>query len=305
MKVCKFGGSCSAFGKSIKNIKSLAKDEDRKILVFSALGKSSIDEEKITDLLLDSYDEYEKSGTLLLKNIKIRFERLLGETKVSLDLEKEFSQIENNFYKNKSRDYLVSCGEYLTAKIFAKMLGIKYVPCEKLLFFKNGDIDFEKTSAKVKASLFKYNRIVTGGFYGSDEFGNIKLLSRGGGDLSGSIFARVIKASVYEIFTDVDGIYRMSPKLGQSKVIKKMSYEDLIFITGKGASVVHEDCGSVLIKTDTDLFVRNCFNLRHQGTKVSKNLNTSDSFIFYDDKSRLFFSYKNGKTKKVNKKCKI
>lgn len=57
MIVCKFGGSITANATSIKNINELLENKERKILVFSAIGKNDKNDIKLTDLLIDLYNQ--------------------------------------------------------------------------------------------------------------------------------------------------------------------------------------------------------------------------------------------------------
>ena len=292
MKVSKFGGSSQASEKSIENILLLAQDEERKCLVFSAIGKSCDSDEKVTDLLVEVYEKFVSTGVFDIKKVKSKFYWLRDTLSLKVDLEGEFEDVERKFKENLSYDYLLSRGEYLTAKLMSQKLGIKFVPSEQLLFFKNNLVDYKKTEKAISEALHDYDRIITGGFYGVDEKGDIKLLSRGGGDLSGAIFARVCMASVYEIFTDVDGIYQINPKIGKSKKLEFVSYKDLIFMTGKDAKVVQKDCGKVLKNTQVKLVVRNSFNLADQGTQISKDKLTDKAFISIDEKTgKIYLSF--------------
>ena len=54
MITCKFGGSCTVQERAIKNIKKIKKNSnERKIFVFSAIGKSDDSDTKVTDLLIE------------------------------------------------------------------------------------------------------------------------------------------------------------------------------------------------------------------------------------------------------------
>ena len=299
--MCKFGGSSCANVDAIKNIEKVALDKDRKVLVFSAIGKSGEEDEKVTDMLFACYQKYLKSGVLDFDKIKEKFNCLKKNLGVQIDLDSEFSQIEHALKKHNSCDYLVSRGEYLTAKMFALKLKIPYVPSENLLIFENEKVNFAFTKKNIKNAIKKCGRIVTGGFYGSDEKGDIKLLSRGGGDLSGAIFAKVLGVDTYEIFTDVDGVYPLNPKFGKTVQMKYLSYKDLIYMTNYDAKVVHNQCGKVLQKTDIMLVVRNCFDLAKKGTIVSK-IPTSGSYIVFNEKRKKFILTNSNKRRTLTKK---
>ena len=115
MKISKFGGSSVACASAIKNIINLAKDNDRQILVFSAIGATQKGDKKVTDLLIESYNEYNTSHNLDLKKVKEKFVNLKKLLGIKLNEDKEIDRIVKTFYVNLSRDFLVSRGEDLTA----------------------------------------------------------------------------------------------------------------------------------------------------------------------------------------------
>jgi len=55
-------------------------------------------------------------------------------------------------------------------------------------------------------------------------------MSRGGSDTTGSILASFFKASKYEIWTDVNGIYMVDPNIIPNKNIVNNKFSYLIII---------------------------------------------------------------------------
>ncbi len=300
MKISKFGGSSVASARAIENIIKLAEDNNRKILVFSAIGASQKGDKKVTDLLLEAYDNFLANHNLDLSKVEEKFAGLKEMLGIKLDGKRELDEVKRKFLSALSRDYLVSRGEDLTARMFAEKLNLPYIPSETLLFFDGKEVDYNRTETAIKKQLALTERFVTGGFYGSDEKGQIKLLSRGGGDLSGAILAKVAKAKEYEIFTDVDGIYQINPILGKSSTLKTLSYADLNFMTSLDAKVVHSECGKVLKNTRTKIIVRNCFDLTAPGTEIAKGNKADKSYISFSPQTGDMFLTKLGKRRKIS-----
>ena len=71
----------------------------------------------------------------------------------------------------------------------------------------------KKTQAAFDAIVKEYDRLLIPGFYGSRPNGEIKIMTRGGGDVSGAIVANIANASVYENWTDVSGILMADPRI--------------------------------------------------------------------------------------------
>lgn len=55
-------------------------------------------------------------------------------------------------------------------------------------------------------------RAVIPGFYGADAQGGIHTFPRGGGDITGAVIARGVRADLYENWTDVSGVFADNPK---------------------------------------------------------------------------------------------
>ena len=58
----------------------------------------------------------------------------------------------------------------------------------------------------------KKNFIIPG-FYGSFPNKDVKLMTRGGGDVTGAIVASLANADVYENWTDVSGVLMADPRI--------------------------------------------------------------------------------------------
>lgn len=298
MRVSKFGGSTLARREGVENVLSLARDSERRVLVFSAIGRAG-GEEKLTDILISAYKVYRHTGVVYLEMAKERIACLKRMLDIEFDIEGEFASIENMFILCKSYDYLISRGEYLTAKMFALKLALPFVDSYHLLFFKNGNVDFSRSNA-LKEVMKKHEQIVTCGFYGNEN-DRVKLLPRGGGDLSGAIFVKFLHAKEYEIFTDVDGIKQINPCFGESKTLKTLSYGDLNFMTKLDASVVHRGCTEVLKNTKTRIIVRNSFDLQKEGTIIAKGLKADKKFISFDREKHIFYLSSKGKRYVIKK----
>jgi len=299
MIVCKFGGSSSACMKAVTNIKRLkTKNRKRKIFVFSAIGKSFAQDTKMTDLLLSlcklspQSEEYKQ----IKDRILVKFEKLLKDTGVKFDIAQAFEIAENKFAKTNEKAFLVSRGEFFTTQILAEYLGLKFVPAEEVIFFKNGKVDEEKTKQSLSLFLRKYKTLAIPGFYGVDENKKIKLLSRGGGDFSGAIISKLTNAKVYENWTDVNGIFQINPNFGKSKRISKLSYEQLATMTSMDANVIHEDCASYLSNAGVKLKISSCFSPNNGKTVVDNRSHPNVKFICFvasDSLGKIFVQNKN------------
>lgn len=267
MITCKFGGSCTTNENNLKNIKQIINNKKRKIIVFSAIGKINNKNNKLTDYLLDFYEEKSISNkNIILNKIKEIFKFLKQKTKTKINVNYFLKKIKNS----KEKSYVVSRGEDFTARVMAKFLGLKYVPAEKILMMRGDSFDEEHTKRKLLMMICKYQRFCTGGFYGFDLISNkIVLLERGGGDISGALFAKLSDSKIYENFTDVDGVKMANPAVVRnSKTIRAISYEDMKIICQADGKVLHKDVCTLLGKTGVVTIVKDVSKRCGKHTKI-------------------------------------
>lgn len=279
MIVCKFGGTCSAYPNAIENILKISKNNERRVFVFSAIGKESADDEKLTDLLIE-YCENVHSREVIQTKIITKLEKLIEYTEARFDAEQQFQIAATKFFKSGDRQKFISRGEEWTAQIMAQYLHLDFVSAEKFMFFKNGKIDSKKSRRNLEKLLKKHKKIVVPGFYGVEK-GKITLFSRGGSDVSGAIISKLTNSAIYENWTDVDGIFQVNPSICASKIISTLSYSDLALISSHDGKVVHPDCAQILNGSDVVTHVRSIFNPLSAGTKISSNLANSLPYICY------------------------
>ncbi|TCO71380.1 aspartate kinase [Marinisporobacter balticus] len=96
------------------------------------------------------------------------------------------------------------------------------------------NIDVEK----VKNYLNDGKIVVVAGFQGMNENGDITTLGRGGSDTTAVALAAKLEC-VCEIYTDVDGIYAVDPRLfPTAKKLDVISYEEMLEMASLGAGVM-------------------------------------------------------------------
>ena len=165
-------------------------------------------------------------------------------------------------------DFIISRGEYLYSLMFSEFIGVAFVDAQDIFkFCGNGAINEEYTCFNIREKYKSVGKFVTGGFYGSDDFGKIKTFTRGGGDVSGAIAAKAINADLFVDFTDVDGVYAYDPKIiAQKSPIPEISYTDLENMAKFGANVIHPEAVRILSLSETNTVIKNTFHPRKRGT---------------------------------------
>ncbi|HWP80410.1 MAG TPA: aspartate kinase [Candidatus Acidoferrum sp.] len=244
-KVVKFGGSSLAEAAQFKKVKQIIEsDPARRYVVVSAAGKRRKDDNKITDLLYlcHAHIQYSVSCESVFGMVEERYREIRDELGLTFDLEREFAEIRRNMVKGMPADYLVSRGEYLTARLMAEYLGYRFVDAKDVIHFQfDGKLDMDKSARAFKAAAGPDERLVIPGFYGAMPGGEIRVLSRGGSDITGSIVAAIVGADLYENWTDVSGILMADPRIIDNPLrIDRITYSELHELAYMGANVLHE-----------------------------------------------------------------
>lgn len=250
-------------------------DPARRYVVVSAPGKRFGGDIKVTDLLYTCSDCYETGDLAAFEEafakICTRFENIEKEIGKELGMRAALAQVKAEILNGAGRDYCASRGEYLAAKIMAAVLEIPFVDATELIRFKpNGQLD-EESFALAASVLKKYERAVVPGFYGLGADGKVKTFSRGGGDISGSIVARAVMASLYENWTDVSGFYACDPRIVASpKCIVELSYQELRELSYMGANVLHSESIFPVRSAGIPIRIANTFRPDDAGTYIVK-----------------------------------
>ena len=150
IKVAKFGGSSVADAGQFKKVKDIVRsDPDRRFVVVSAAGKRFADDNKITDLLLlvNAHINYHVDCTTLLADIEARFVELARELGVRYPIAEKFEEF-SSVIKSLSPEYIVSRGEWFTARLMAEYLDMPFLDAaDAIVFHHDGTVDTERTEA--------------------------------------------------------------------------------------------------------------------------------------------------------------
>ncbi len=284
IKVVKFGGSSVASAEQFKKVKSIVTSDDkRRVVVVSALGKRFSKDSKITDMLylLSYHIKYNVDSTQIFNQIKDRYEEVKNELGLTIDIGREFETIKENMKNGASEDYLVSRGEYLCAKMMANYLDYEFVDAYDVIFFKyDGTIDNDKTIEAVKSRFSQAKKMVVPGFYGTFPTGDIKLFSRGGSDITGSILAMALSVGEYENWTDVSGLLMADPRIVENPIsISEITYDELRELSYMGASVLHEETIFPVKEQNIPIHILNTNAPNDAGTIICRNSNKIDHVI--------------------------
>ena len=282
LKVAKFGGSSVAGAEQFKKVKKIIEaDPSRRLVVVSAAGKRGADDHKLTDLLYlcHAHLTYGVSCEDIMNTIRQRFVDIRNELGLHYDVEGEFDALSARLSRDISVDELVSRGEYFTARLMAEYLGFTFVDAASCIFFGfDGQIDRERTDSTIAAALKANGKILIPGFYGRLPTGKIKVMTRGGSDITGALAAAAVDADVYENWTDVSGILMADPKIvPDPSPIAHITYAELRELAFMGASVLHEESILPVKEKGIALNIRNTNRPEDPGTMIVDSIEEEQS----------------------------
>ena len=282
--VAKFGGSSVASSSQFNKVKNIIlADKKRKIVVVSAPGKRFKGDNKVTDLLylLWSHVKYGVDASNIISDITSRYEEIAKELNLSVDVNFEFEKIMKDVKNGAGEEYVVSRGEYLCAKLMAKHLNFNFVDSAELVKFNyDGSLNEVQTKEAIKSKFEEVGCMVVPGFYGAYPSGEIKLFSRGGSDVSGSIMAMAISAEKYENWTDVSGVLVADPRIVENpQRIDEVTYDELRELSYMGASVLHEESVFPVRNLNIPIYILNTNKPEEKGTKICKDASRGDKIV--------------------------
>ena len=272
LKITKFGGSSCASAEQFRKVRAIIEsDPSRRFVVVSAAGRKTKKDNKITDLLYlcRAHVDYHVDYHPVFEIIRARFLEIKTELGLSTPIEADLDALCEKL-PDLSVDELVSRGEYFTARLMADFLGFPFVDATDVIAMEfDGSFNFEKTSENLKAVLKEHDCFVMPGFYGKTPDGAVRVMTRGGSDISGSILARCLQADMYENWTDVSGFLMADPRIVETpRNIERITYEELRELSYMGASVLHEDAIFPIREYNIPIHVLNTNRPQDPGTLV-------------------------------------
>ncbi len=174
-------------------------------------------------------------------------------------------------------DTLLSTGEQQTIALLAialQSIGVKAIS------LTGSQAGFITTSSHTKGIIMdvKTDRleqhlkeqyvVVVAGFQGITQDGDITTLGRGGSDTSAVALAAKLGYRC-EIYTDVDGIYSVDPRLYKNaKKLDAISFTEIMEMSVLGAGVMETRAVELAKKYNVDLYVAKSLSAKGSGTHI-------------------------------------
>jgi len=149
----------------------------------------------------------------------------------------------------RTKDLMMSCGEIISCTMVAHFLksnGIDAVPLTGQQAgilttdtFGNSEVICINTE-NIKKSLSENKVVVIAGFQGATIDGDVTTLGRGGSDTAAVTIGGYLKADIVDIYTDVEGIAKVDPRVvPEAEYLPKLTYDDIYMLSLNGAKVIH------------------------------------------------------------------
>jgi aspartate kinase len=169
-------------------------------------------------------------------------------------------------------DQLLATGEQVTIALMAMAI---HAQGHGAISFTGGQIGLITDNAFSKARIQSINKarifeqldagkiVIVAGFQGVTPEGDYTTLGRGGSNATLVAVGAVLEADVCENFTDVDGIYTADPRIVKgARKIERISYDEMLELSGLGASVLQTRAVEFAKKYNVPIHVRNS---QHEG----------------------------------------
>ena len=180
-------------------------------------------------------------------------------------------------------DLLLSCGEIISATIFAAGLQTLGLPAVALTGWQAGiytdDVHLgarvqEVHGEKIWEVLKKGKIPVVTGFQGVTQQGAVTTLGRGGSDTTAAVLGVVLQAERVEIYTDVDGIKTADPRLiPDAPTLQVLSYREVVELAHMGAKVLHPRAAEISMEEGIPIQVRSV-SKSNGGTTIGHGVRT-------------------------------
>lgn len=273
MRILKFGGksldSAEKTQKICKYIKKIYEKDKKLIIVVSAIGNT-------TDKLLELAKAYDAENL-----------------------------------SKRELDVLLSSGETISASLFAITLNSMGVPAKSFQAWQikintmgehQNNLITHIDKSQIENTLSENTVVVVTGFQGINKNGDISTLGRGGSDTTAVALGATFQTKV-ELYSDFNGIFGADPREIKTKKIRKISFNQLDFLSQNGSRVISNRAVKIAKEQNISLVFKSSANpcregtisdfLEHNSISISSNQNLCELFITCADEKKLKLLSKN------------
>lgn len=287
MQVYKFGGTSLETAHRIRAVRDIVDNEEPKIVVVSANGKSTDQLLQIGNCMMNSNIKVKLTASVELLDYYLRLSGDLFESYAILDegrkyLKEVFTEIEaiKSLSINEStHKKLVAFGELISSKLLELSFRESGIPCtlmhapDIISTDENGNVSEAVINDRLTNWMLHNPEpgiIITQGFICSDHKGNINNLGRGGSDYSATLFGVAAGAEQIQIWSDVDGFLSNDPGFVDSPPpLQNLSFDEAAELAYFGARILHPSSLLPARRAGIPVLLKNTLNPAATGTLIS------------------------------------
>jgi len=289
VKIMKFGGTSVGSPERMKALIPLITDNERKVVVLSAMSGTTNSLVEITDLL---YAGNVNEASNKIEILRGKYHKVVDELYATDPFKKtghefidsHFGYI-NNFtlraFTRIQEKAILAEGELISTSLVHQLLqegGIKSVLMPALNFMrvdKDGEPDYFYIEENLRRELRKCDSksiIITQGFICRNAYGEIDNLKRGGSDYSASIIGAALKVKEIQIWTDISGFHNNDPRFVENtKVIRELSFDEAAELAYFGAKILHPSSVNPARINNIPVRLKNTMEPEDEGTLITSN----------------------------------
>lgn len=294
VKIMKFGGTSVGSPERMRALIPLITDDERKIVVLSAMSGTTNSLVEISDLL------YSGNATGAMNKIEIlreKYHKVVNELYETEALRKSgleminshFGSLTNiasrSFTKQQEKAVLAE-GELMSTALVHLMLQEKNIKSYLLPALnymrvdKDGEPDYFYIEENLKRELRKCDSksiIITQGFICRNAYGEIDNLKRGGSDYTASIIGSVLKVREIQIWTDISGFHNNDPRFVENtRVIRELSFDEAAELAYFGAKILHPATVNPAKINNIPVRLKNTMEPEDEGTLITASTTQAD-----------------------------
>lgn len=260
MKVLKFGGTSVGSPQRIKEVATLINDGEKKIVVLSAMSKTTNALIEISEYLYKKNPEGANDVINRLEQTYISHVENLYSTEEYRQQTLDAIRTHFNYIRSFTKDVftpheekvIVAQGELLSTRMMINLLlerGVNACMIPALDFMRiddNGEPDTTKIKDKLNSKLHDmpdFDIYITQGFICRNAYGEVDNLKRGGSDYSASLIGAAVNADEIQIWTDIDGMHNNDPRIvDKTSPVRTLHFEEAAELAYFGAKILHPTC---------------------------------------------------------------
>ncbi len=285
----KFGGTSVGSPERMRALIPLITDEERKIVVLSAMAGTTNSLVEITGYLYaDKIDEASRK----IEELRSKYHQVTDDLYATESFRntghalidshfnyiREFTQRTITKLQEKT---ILAQGEIISTSLFYNLLrerNIRSVLLPALNFMridKDGEPDSFYIAENLKRELggcMEESIIITQGFICRNAYGEIDNLKRGGSDFTASLLGAAVDASEIQIWTDINGFHNNDPRfVERTKVIRQLSFDEAAELAYFGAKILHPSSVNPAREKNIPVRLKNTMDPQDEGTLITSD----------------------------------